>query len=107
MERRDDGGGHRWPPWNYVCSTLNGKHTPALLWMAAREGGIGKFIDDFQKNIQIWFQFPLPAAEWRGHRNRKSTRFLVSRARYMLDRHHPPAEDYTMYMLVNKSGNVS
>lgn len=27
------------------------------------EGGIGKFIDDFQKHIQIWFQFPLRAIE--------------------------------------------
>lgn len=51
---------------HYVCSTLNRKtHTRTFMGIDREgdEGGIGKFIDDFQKNIQIWFRFPLRAIE--------------------------------------------
>lgn len=65
---------------NYVCSTSNGERT-FIGCQSAREGGIGKFIDDFQKDIQIWFQFPLSKegrkegmeGSERNRQNRKST----------------------------------
>lgn len=55
---------------NYVCSTSNGERT-FIGCQSAREGGIGKFIDDFQKDIQIWFQFPLSKGGRKERRERK------------------------------------